>query len=1228
MPGTFNLSPEQQATWSDQLPELRRGLQTEIAKVLERKRHGGRSSWKTQLSAFFQGKEKGLKAVFEHPARLEIVAKHIGATPTKLKRWLDIATGVPVQDEPGLVRVPGFEDYGALPASQVYFPPKLREARFHLPTHGLLHSSGGGNLDLDKLVEVATSTAEPAVARAIVVVGGRGVGRSPTLEAIAQRLIGAGLDVWRWQSGQPVESDGVVLLIDDLDELDASERASALSMVKAANALVVCAVGFDDHLLDLPAERAIIEIAEGDEPWARAYLEHLAGPVAEALARQINTEPIREWLSDEPDTTAFLNRADTLGLLARHVADGGEVPLPEGHLLELVIRRWAHLLRRDGRGPEALTVELCLPGALAHLARAACRNGRWSHRLQDVAGALVEVAGNRLAGSNDGVWRELGAPGMLAVVDALEGHGFFVRRGGELEPVQQILQGAALGHVLHKDPDDLDTLGHAVADSRWHAGILVAAGLAGDTAPMLAALEALPLGPRVHSYALVTRLLASSVNCSDTALLRRWFRRCLLWWASTPPESRSVTMTIGSGSAPQRSPANEALIGGSSPLLVLARASKMRRGFLSGPSSKGDLLDGDGLPEDERRYLKLLSRQATDESLDDALLVGAPYQCDLILDPARWAKLPSATMRGHELPGGLTREEYGIWWRTVAAPRLKQDAAGRSMVAGTATGWSVTWSMCQTDEPGTRLWSDALAAELDDGAEGAPAAFGEAVSYVMEVGGLANFNGICSVWASVKGRRRRAVLKAVAEALPRPETWFLHDTFIPWILRELLQHDELHRCWAEWRSASGQTLARMPWKAFLEARLPATDVMSWAIETLPESPRAAGKTASRIPTTGTSLVMQFHEARDAPQAAILDHLVELADPEVLEALLAAPQEWSQKAWKRLEETGPDRARVLRLQWAAASDDAGVRMQLIGHLVPQPGEFELWKAAAQTSPNWHESLVRWVQAAACNEGEERWLAANEALSVAEELVGSREAAAESIGEMFAADVEEVSAEEAKQSAQELVEQLHDGVPALLQDLGSVLAQAPDPDDGHEQLVRRLFAGPLRPLVRGHQGLWSLAWRVGGFDYVTDLLVTGNSDDDTGAATLERLYTCVSIGLIDGIIRPLLLHNVLGRSSTLVFANRIAPRHDDLMREALDGQPVLDAQGRPDPATAALARKLASVNADDAVRWVEQATQDLAAANAAQWWEALLPAVGPGRARMRSVSAWADCVARVA
>ncbi len=1222
MAPNYNLSPAQQKLWAEQLSPLStRGLQTKIANALERGGQGTVGSWKTTLSLFFQGGEKGLRAVFEHDDRVRIVAKVLGVSPEAMRRWLDIARGLPVADAPGTARIPGFEDFGAFAIEDTFFPPRLREARYHLPRHGHVSSSAGGNLDLDQVVAVAASTAEPRAAKAIVLVGARGSGRTPALQALVARLRAPGLTVTTW--GERSETASAVV-VDDLDELEVGARATLIEGVTARQLTLLCTVAPGSVLDDLPAERALVMLAAGDEAWARAYLEHLDGRADKLLARPVDTSGLRDWIASAPDSTTFFDSADVLGLAARHVADGGKVPLPLDRLLELAVARWAKRLRADGRGPEALMVELCLGRAMTTLAATACRHGGWSHTISDVARALVDAAGLRLAGDADGPWGQLGAPGMLSVVDGLMARGFFARRGDELEPTQRILQAAALGIALADSLEDFELLINAIVDPRWHDGLVVCAQRCRDSAPLLRAVERLPVEVRVHAYAAVTRLLASEIDCSDGALLNRWFQRCLRWWAATPAESRSMTMTIGGTSTADRQPIHEALIGGTCPLLVLSRASKLRRHKLRGPRTLQDLEEGEDLPEDERRYLGVFGRAATEQSVHDALLVGAPFQCELILDPISWRRFPSAEVQGHELPGGLTREEYATWWRTTGVERLRLTPDARARITGTLEGWSITWGMTQPTKAGARIWGDALLEALREREPAAAAAFAEAVAFLVRSGGRPNFEVLTSVWNALGARERRPVWEPVAAALPPPEEWFIHDEFNLWLIRDVLQPRSREEWWSRWTSSAGRSAHRIPWRAFATGGLPAPTIVAWAVETMPDSPRAGGGSVSRIPSTGGGLVLQLHEPEDAPQAAALDFLLESDNPETLAAVLDGPDTWSLKALARLGEVAPDRARLVRFDWAADEDEP-LRGLLLTNMSPRRGEREQWQALAQTADSWHERLVRWAQVAVASEGDDRWQPAADILTILELLVLEKEVAQERLAALFAADGPSDSDESPTDVASELVAELHGRCSRLLAEFGNVLAAAPDPDDGLRQLVRRVLDGPLRPHVTVG-GLWLVAWRAVGFEYVVDRLLAGHGDQPDGAASLQRLQTCTDLGLFDVLVRRLLLHEVLGRAATRVFAQRIAPKHVDLIRDALEDQPLQDDAGGSDASTVSLARKLASIDARAAVTWAEGALAQLEPSLARTWWESMLPTVAPGPARRQAVSAWARTCSR--
>jgi hypothetical protein len=112
---------------------------------------------------------------------------------------------------------------------------------------------------------------------------------------------------------------------------------------------------------------------------------------------------------------------------------------------------------------------------------------------------------------------------MLAIVDALVESRFFARHGEEVETTLRIVLVAALGLALADAPTDTELLVSAIIDPRWHTALAVCAQRQRDTAPLLRAIERLPLEVRVLSYSAITLLLAEETACTDAELLNRWF---------------------------------------------------------------------------------------------------------------------------------------------------------------------------------------------------------------------------------------------------------------------------------------------------------------------------------------------------------------------------------------------------------------------------------------------------------------------------------------------------------------------------------------------------------------------------------------------------------------------------------------------------------------------------------------------------------------------------------
>jgi hypothetical protein len=1225
----YTLTAKQQEIWVSQIGQSARGTQKKIAQALARK-HGAADSWRTRLSLFFHGKEVGLRAVFEHADRLKIVAEGLGRKPSDLRVWLQRALGVPLADGPFDVRVPGFEDLGALPVQDGFYSPPQRETRFHLPSTGNVSSSAGGLVDLDKLVGAVVSAAGNTP-RAIVVMGSPGQGRTPLMKAIGARFADLDFEPAPWVPGG-VDEGGVVLA-DDLDLLAPASRKRMLAEVSEARATLLATTGERDGMVDLPEERVVCALREGDETWARGYLEHLQGLLVSRWSRQVDLSPLIAWIRDDPYALGLGARADTLGFLARHVVEGGTVPVRHRDFLTVALKRWAGLLRAQDQGAEALALELTGPRVFARAAAIACTAGVVRISIAEFCGLFVEnLAG--VAGDAGGLWAETAPLGMVRVVEALVGVGLLHREGDYVRPAQEAFFVAALGRELASRLDDQELVRAVVLDQRWHPAFVAAAEELRDPSPVLSAIAALPLATLCLSIPAVTRLLTAAPRPSDPEAFNEAFRRCLWWWLHRKADSRAVTMTLGGPSCPDAPPPPDALIGGVAPLVALGMVSRIHKDALAPLEDAGPGEDAWGRAL--VAYLQLLGRPPIDEyTVPVGLVLAAPYQSERILDPANWANLPGANQMGNELPGGVTRDEFALWWRTVAAPRLRADKHGDGMIAGTAPGWSLTWAMTQVGS-GVEVWADALARRIRADDPESPRAFAEAVVFMLQWGGTANLHGVQRVWESVTSARRRGAIRNVVQrAIPRPpERWLVTREIVTWVLTELVNDTVRSEIWRAWTGSPGQQ-RYIPWESFLSAGLDEKEAAEWALASLPEHARAKGPSAERLESTGGGMVVQFFEAADSPQAQVLDHLATSRKLETLKLLLRAPGEWATTAVQRLQAEHPVAWRQMLLEQAAASSGEE-RRDILCQLVPQPGEKEVWEQIAATSENWTERLVRFCQVSlARGPGAGRWGETMAALHVLECVQLGGDAGLAEFARMVSgysddeADTSRDEAEEVPDAAEDFAkatEELIASFDQVLATIGDLLGLARQDEDVTElrDLIRAVFdSEALRPRILGgfHQSWWVLAWELLGKDFVVDKLVEGHADRADGEATRWRLGAITRGGMFDVLVLPLAQHEVLGDAAVSVVAARIVGTRPDLMLAALAGRPLV-AGNVPAPPTVALARRLAQADPEGAVGWLRTRAGDLSPSLARSWWAILASAMPVGRGRDTALSEWLE------
>jgi hypothetical protein len=997
-------------------------------------------------------------------------------------------------------------------------------------------------------------------------------------------------------------------------------------------------------MMDLPAERIVCALAEGESSWAAGYLDHLQALLASRWGRRVDLGALRLWLEDDPYALGLGVRADTLGFLVRHVADGGPVPVRRREFLALALRRWCGLLRAGGRTAAALSLEIAGAAALARAAGLAVRARSMSVPL----GAFVRVFADALreaTGASGSAADETTAAGAVDLMDTLIEAGLLLREAGAVRPAQDAVFVAALGREIAGDLHDSALLRAVVLADRWHPSLVAAAEELGDLSPVLAALDGLPAATRCLAMPALTRALLADVRASDAPALRTAFQRAIWWWAHWKADQRSATLSFGGPSRPDAPKAPEALIGGVAPLIALGMASRIHRRELGQAVTVESVLDGDH-PRELSDYLALMDRpRPTDDAATIALMLAAPFQCSAVLNPMAWGLMPGAWPRATEFPGGITRDEYALWWRTVGAPRLAAEADGDARIAGTADGWSVTWGMMQTAR-GVDLWADALIRRTDADDPRAAVAFSEAVVLTLRNGGLANLRGLQRVWSGVRSARRRHGLRtAAAAAIPRnPDDWSVLSEVLVWMLTELADDAVRSELWSAWTNGSSASARHIPWKAFHSAGLAEAALMEWAVGTLPDQARSTGKKTSQRQGTGSqgSLIFQIFEPTDSPQALALDHLVENGSIGTLKALLSVPKEWSQKAIQRIAKENPDEHRVICVQFAIARGGRE-RMGVFASITPRRGETELWEAVARSAPTWSERLVRWCQVSITREdGEARWSEAWTALHLLDCVAAGLDRGEAPFLDVFGGEAEGSEApvdgtdqdgppeapEEPKDVFRAIHAEMSPAVDTVLADVAVVLWLAwKEGECGVGELVQAVFDSEyLRPRVLGgfHHPWWVLAWELLGKDFVTAKLVQGHEDRPNHEATDWRFDGMAQTNLFVDCVLPLAKHEVLGDAAVNVIARRIVGTRPDLMESALTDRP-LGVAALPNAATLALARRLAQASPDNLVGWLVRRVEQGSPALRAAWWAGVIPALPVGDARERAVAEWLEALA---
>lgn len=1216
MTNEFNLTPAQKQAWVALLAgKTPRGAKTAMAGAVARAvKSSNTASWKTTVTGFFQGREKELRAIFEHPKRLRAAEEALGLDAGQFREWLEEITVGATQDGPLDVRVVGFEDYGPVPVIDAYFAPPRGACKIWLPPRSPGAVTGpssecGGTLNIDELLARALPTT-PRNAFAMVFCGQPGIGKTTTLKLLKAKLQQSGVMVTDWLPG--INPAGGVILCDDLDLLDAGQRSLLCQTVISSASVLLTATASSDTLNDLPRYRAIYVLQDGYEQWSIEYIGHLERLLGR-WGRSASLAPLRKWLEDDLFAMPLTNRLDNLGLIARHVADGGQLPLRYCDLARWAVARAAAQIRRHGELGAALLVEQYGEAALQSVAVQACHGEGLDVPIRTLIDAFFHAASGKRHPPK--ATAEQGASGLFVeAAEQLCHTGLFHKRGDRVVPIQPVCAVSALGAALVRNGEvDPLLLARAVLAPIWTDALVSAAERIGDGCRVLAALMAEPPGVLCQAVPAMTRVLAAEVPFTDASVYRRAFLLCLSAWARWPADQRAITLQLGG-------PMNAAppilnydrLVNGHAPLLVLAKASRLHRKLLPGQIDIEAVARGDFLPDVLRAYMTLLGTpEISAEDARDAVGLGSPFQSQVLLDAAFWRRLPPHTETVGHMPGGFKPEDYWLWWRIAGVLRLLELPDGESRVAGTHPDHALVAALNQPPHCWER-WKNALASQIKRHHPRAAEVFAEAVLFTLNGGGRWNADAVKAVWDAAPGEKE-ALRQAVHQQLLGVERVPEGDSLLlPWLLSIVIVAEDREELWDKWSTASP---ANVPWKLFVAAGLPQQRVATWALASVAQKKKVKAEEDSTW----------RDESKPANDVQALQALVAGDDVAILELLIrSGSDEYTSLALERLLSLASASARRLKME-LGGKFHGRLRHLLLAGTVPERSEALLWKqhvAGREVSPL--SALARWACHALVTEDSAPWAETLQCLDLIDALL-TKHPDGESL---FAAWCSRLNFELPNLSEywQQLQIQAPHTVQGPLADMASVTLFAtkngsPEP----RPLVEAIMARPAirrHVLACMHAPLWPAALLYFGKERIIDILVEDHAANPNG--TLSRLQS-FQTGPAADLVRSLLTHPLLGEAAARALAQGAYRNQPTLLSASLQDLPcyfVSEPESEFHPVAAPFIFEYLRCAPDAALAWLTTQLRSMPTKCRQSLWGKILPILKPGPHRAQALAEYFD------
>lgn len=1212
----FNLTPSQKQAWQTLLDEsTSRGSKTAMAKEIAKlEKKADPASWKTTVSGFFKGNEKELRAVFGHQRRLRAAESGLGIEPGLLRAWLQQVQGGATQDGPLDIRIAGFEDYGPVPVVEGYFAPPVGPSKIWLPPkvpgEGTAPSAmTGGALKLEDIVTYALPRTPPQTF-AIVFCSEPGFGKTTLLKMLTARLQQAGAAVTSWQPG--VTPTGGVLVCDDLALLDPGQRTLLCKTVASSSCVLLTATSAQDPLTDLPPYRAVYSLEPGYEQWSIEYLTHLEQLLVRRWGREVSLAPLKQWIESDLFGPDLANRLDNLGLLARHVVDGGTLPPRYRDLAPKAVAHAASQLRRRGYTAAALLVEEYGEQALQHVMKEACLGSGFDVAMRTLLKALRIAAEDSPRQHSSSEAEEDRSSVVFEAAEQLCQSALFHKRGDRVFPTQPACAISALGAALVQGGQvDSSLLERVILAPHWTDSLVSAAEQLGDGSAVLSALLALPPSALCQAIPAITRMLSADVPFSDAETYRRAFLPCLSIWARWPADQRAKTLMLG-GPMNAAPPAlnHERLVNGHAPLLALARASLRHRKLLPNHIALEDIQQGKHLPAALRDYLTLLGTpEPSLAEARDAVGLGAPYQSQVLLDPEFWLRLPPHDDSVGQMPAGFKSEDYSAWWRSFGAPRLLELPDGEARVAGTHPDHKILTAKWQ-NLAGCELWKNALISQIKKRHPLSAQTFAEITVYTVDSGGRWNADTVRAVWDAVSAERevlRQAVYERLLGLEDVPHSSAL---LLPWLLTVVVVDQEREALWLKWSAAAP---AQVPWKLFLDGGVSVPAVSRWALETLQQI-RKAREEGSQAWDADAKL----ENAR-----AALKEIISRGDVAILEQIIrSGDADFSGLALTHLCTLSSAAARQLRIELAGQSN-AHFRNKLLAKLIPAASEAQLWRqhvAAREMSP--YAALACWACYDLVAESAIPWAESLACLEVLDALVAHRAEGEQ----LFVAWCNRLEFRHPDLAGywQQLQQMPADSIHSSLLNMAAITSIAEQAGTiSTRPLVEAIMFKPaLRRNVLGgnYIPLWLSALRHFGNDQVISYLVEDHEILSPHHGTQLRLQAFTPEAHVE-LLRSLLQHPILAESAAAVLAANSYRNQQARLSAALDSLPsYFVSKPQPDwhPIAVPLLLEYVRCAPEASMDWLKVKLAGSSKTLRRALWSKLVPRFSAGQSRARALT----------